>query len=101
MHPHISFCRGASYIGGTCVNVGCTPTKAYLASARRIWDAQNGSALGINIPGGATADLKKIKSRKDEIVQESVAGISSGVEKEDNITFFKAEAKFTGEKVVS
>ncbi|HKK10707.1 MAG TPA: FAD-containing oxidoreductase [Bacteroidales bacterium] len=87
--------------GGTCVNVGCTPTKAYVASARRIWDAQNGSALGINIPGGATADLKKIKSRKDEIVQESVAGISSGVEKEDNITFFKAEAKFTGEKVVS
>jgi len=87
--------------GGTCVNDGCTPTKAYVASALRIWDAKNGAALGINIPDGASADLKKIKSRKDEIVQESVDGISSGVEKEDNIIFFKGEAQFTGEKTVS
>ncbi len=87
--------------GGTCVNDGCTPTKAYVASARRIWDARNGAALGIDIPEGASADLKKIKSRKDEIVQESVDGISSGVEKEENITFFEGEAKFTGEKAVS
>ncbi len=87
-------------VGGTCVNDGCTPTKAYVASARRIWDAQNGAALGINIPEGASADLKKIKSRKDEIVQESVDGISSGVEKEENITFFKGEARFSGEKTI-
>ncbi|MFP4542842.1 MAG: mercuric reductase [Candidatus Kapaibacterium sp.] len=87
--------------GGTCVNDGCTPTKAYVASARRIWEARNGAGLGINIPEGATADLKKIKSRKDEIVQESVDRISSGVEKKENITFFKGEARFTGEKVIS
>ncbi|HKL31685.1 MAG TPA: FAD-dependent oxidoreductase, partial [Tangfeifania sp.] len=87
--------------GGTCVNDGCTPTKAYVASARRIWDARNGAALGIIIPEGASANMKKIKSRKDEIVQESVDGISSGVEKEENITFFKGEAQFTGEKVIS
>ncbi len=87
--------------GGTCVNDGCTPTKAYVASARRIWDARNGAALGIDIPEGASADMKKIKSRKDAIVKESIDGISSGVKKEKNITFFEGEAKFTGEKVVS
>jgi pyruvate/2-oxoglutarate dehydrogenase complex dihydrolipoamide dehydrogenase (E3) component len=87
-------------VGGTCVNDGCTPTKAYVASARRIWDAQNGAALGINIPEGASADLKKIKSRKDKIVQESVDGITSGVEKEENITFFEGEARFSGEKTI-
>ena len=86
--------------GGTCVNDGCTPTKAYVASARRIWDARNGAQLGINIPQGATADLKKIKSRKDEIVQESVDGITSGVKEEKNITFFKGQASFTGEKKI-
>ncbi|GET28803.1 FAD-containing oxidoreductase [Prolixibacter sp. SD074] len=88
------------HFGGTCVNDGCTPTKAYVASARRIWDACNGAALGVNIPEGASADLKKIKSRKDKIVQESVDGISSGVEKEENITFFEGEARFSGEKTI-
>lgn len=86
--------------GGTCVNDGCTPTKAYVASARRIWDALNGAALGINIPEGAFADLKKIKSRKDEIVQVSVDGIISGLKNENNITFFQGEACFTGEKTI-
>ncbi len=87
--------------GGTCVNTGCTPTKAYVASARRIWDARHGSQLGINIPDGASADLKKIKSRKDTIVKASVDGISSGLEKEENITILKGEARFTGEKVIT
>lgn len=87
--------------GGTCVNDGCIPTKAYVASARRIWDARNGASLGINIPDGASADLKKIKGRKDKIVQESIDGISSGVENEENITFFEGEARFTGEKVIA
>ncbi|MFW5725307.1 MAG: FAD-containing oxidoreductase [Bacteroidota bacterium] len=86
--------------GGTCVNNGCTPTKAYVASARRIWDARNGAQLGINIPEGATADLKKIKNRKDKIVQESVDGITSGIKEEKNITFFKGEARFSGEKKI-
>jgi pyruvate/2-oxoglutarate dehydrogenase complex dihydrolipoamide dehydrogenase (E3) component len=47
-------------LGGTCLNVGCTPTKTYVASARRMWDAQNGNDLGIIIPEGAYADLKKL-----------------------------------------
>ena len=89
------------HFGGTCLNVGCTPTKAYVASARRIWDAQNGEDLGIHIPAGATADLKKIKARKDALIKKSVDGIAQGVEKNENITFFKGEAHFEGEKLLS
>ncbi len=88
------------HFGGTCVNNGCTPTKAYVASARRIWEARHGDELGIDIPEGAHADLKKIKQRKDALVQESVEKIKSGVEKEKNISFFSGEAKFTGEKTI-
>ena len=47
------------HVGGTCVNDGCTPTKAYVASARRMWAAQHGAELGITIPKGTKADLKK------------------------------------------
>lgn len=89
------------HFGGTCLNVGCTPTKTYVASARRMWDAQNGEELGIHIPEGATADLKKIKARKDALIRKSVDGIAQGVEKDERITFFKGEARFEGEKLIS
>jgi pyruvate/2-oxoglutarate dehydrogenase complex dihydrolipoamide dehydrogenase (E3) component len=89
------------HLGGTCLNVGCTPTKTYVASARRMWDAHHGEELGIVIPEGAYADLKKIKARKDALIQKSVSGIAAGIEKNENITYFKGEASFTGPKKVS
>jgi len=89
------------HLGGTCLNVGCTPTKAYVASARRMWDAMHGDELGIYIPAGARADLKKIKARKDALIQKSVDGIAAGLEKNETITYFRGVASFTDHKVVS
>lgn len=89
------------HFGGTCLNVGCTPTKTYVASARRMWEAQHGEELGVMIPTGAYADLQKIKARKDALIKKSVDGITAGVEKNENISFFKGEATFTGHKQVS
>ncbi|WP_373514478.1 FAD-containing oxidoreductase [Persicitalea sp.] len=86
------------HLGGTCLNVGCTPTKTYVASARRMWDATNGEALGVMIPKGAYADMKQIKARKDSLIKKSVDGIAGGLEKNENITYFKGEATFIGPK---
>ena len=88
------------HLGGTCLNVGCTPTKTYVASARRMWDVGHGEELGIIIPAAAKLDLKRVKLRKDELIKASVDGIKAGLEKNENITFFKGEAKFTGNKKV-
>ncbi len=88
------------HIGGTCLNVGCTPTKAYVASARRMFDATHSEALGVIIPEGAKIDMKKVKSRKDALIKKSVDGIASGLQKNDNISFYKGEAKFTDTKTV-
>ena len=88
------------YFGGTCLNVGCTPTKAYVASARRMWETNQGEALGVIIPEGSKVDLKKVKARKDALIKKSVDGISSDVEKNENITFFKGSASFSGHKTV-
>src|ERR1700679_4136009 len=55
------------WIGGTCVNDGCTPTKTMVASARMAYLAANSSPLGVKIKG-FSVDLAKIKKRKDEIV---------------------------------
>ncbi len=88
------------HLGGTCLNVGCTPTKTYVASARRMWDAQHGDELGVEIPQGAKVNLKKVKARKDALIQKSVDGITKGVEKNENITFYRGSATFADHKVV-
>lgn len=89
-----------SKTGGTCVNSGCTPTKSYVSSARRIWDAQHGESMGIHIPEGAVADMKKIKSRKEKIISQSRDGIMNSVKENDNIHFFQGTAKFVSDKTV-
>ncbi len=98
-HKKVAFIE-KEHVGGTCLNVGCTPTKTYVASARRMWDATHGNELGVNIPAGATADMKKIKARKDDMISNSVHSILDGLNSQKNITFIKATAKFTGQKNV-
>lgn len=89
------------HLGGTCLNVGCTPTKAYVASARRMYDALNGEVLGVIIPKGAKVDLLKVKERKDKLIQKSVDGIAKGIDGEEKISFYKGEAQFTGNKTIT
>lgn len=83
-----------SFLGGTCANNGCIPTKAYAASARRVWDAFHGDELGIEIPDGTKANLRKIKARKDELVNESRSNIEEAIKRNKNITLYKGEAHF-------
>jgi pyruvate/2-oxoglutarate dehydrogenase complex dihydrolipoamide dehydrogenase (E3) component len=83
-----------SFLGGTCVNNGCVPTKAYVASARRMWDSLHGEEMGIEIPAGAKANLEKIKERKDILVKGSRKGIEKSIASNDKITLFKGEAHF-------
>ena len=80
--------------GGTCVNTGCTPTKAYIASARKIWDAKNAVEWGIEVPEGTKANLAKVKERKDELIQDSRDGIENGVKNNEQIQWFQGTARF-------
>ena len=89
------------HFGGTCLNVGCTPTKAYVASARRMFDATHGGPLGIQIPAGAKADLGRIRERKDALVNKSVDGMTSALESNKYVDVFRGTASFTGSKQVT
>lgn len=82
------------HLGGTCLNVGCTPTKTYVASARRMFDALNGAALGVSIPKGTKLNLSQVKQRKDEIIKKSVEGMAAGIEKNEHITLIKGVGRF-------
>lgn len=90
-----------SKMGGTCLNVGCTPTKAYVASARRMWDTQHGDEMGVDIPQGTKVSMAKVKERKDALIGKSRDGIEKSVAENENITFFHGEARFTGPKTVA
>ena len=61
-------------LGGTCLNRGCIPTKAFLAAAERLHDVKNAAAFGVEC-GDAQADFKAARERKDKIVGDLVRGI--------------------------
>jgi len=84
-----------SHLGGTCVNEGCTPTKAYVASARRAYVAKNSEELGIEIEGNVKVNLKKIKERKDRLIQDSRSGLEKMFGDIENITLIRGKARFT------
>lgn len=87
-------------VGGTCVNTGCTPTKAYVASARRMWETKHSKELGISLKGKSFADLKQIKRRKDRIVGDSVQSIQKSFRSNPKITLIKGEASFVSDNVI-
>src|SRR5688572_32980711 len=57
--------------GGTCVNNGCTPTKAMVASAYAAHLARRSGEYGVIAQGTARIDMKRVKARKDAIVKRS------------------------------
>lgn len=62
------------HFGGTCVNVGCVPTKTLVASARAIHLARRGEEFGFS-SGVVRAEMARIKARKDAIVRQSREGV--------------------------
>jgi len=63
-----------SFVGGTCLNCGCIPSKTLLASAHTLLLARHAAMMGIDIPS-ATANWPKIQARKDAVV----AGFRKGL----------------------
>lgn len=86
-------------IGGTCVNDGCTPTKAMVASARAAYLASRCDNLGVHIDS-YHIDMKQIKKRKDEIVAHSREGSQEAIEETENLDLIWGEAAFTGPKTI-
>ena len=68
-------------VGGTCLNVGCIPTKALLASSSMLMNIKEAKSFGINIDGEINADFSAIMSRKDKIVNQLINGIEFLFEK--------------------
>ena len=88
------------HYAGTCLNVGCTPTKTYVASAKKIHDIHRASEYGIELNGNAKVDLSKVKERKDHLINGSVGGLTTALENEEYIDLYDGEASFSDNKTV-
>ena len=79
--------------GGTCVNNGCTPTKAMVGSAHAAHLARRGADFGFQA-GPVTVDLRAVKARKDAIVLKSRTSIEKWLRTTPNCTVFTGTASF-------
>jgi pyruvate/2-oxoglutarate dehydrogenase complex dihydrolipoamide dehydrogenase (E3) component len=82
------------YFGGTCVNTGCVPTKAMVASAYAARIAQRAQEYGVVLKGAIGVDMKAVKARKDAISEKSRSGIESWLRGLENCAVFQGHARF-------
>ena len=79
--------------GGTCVNVGCIPTKTLVASARAAYMAHRGTDFGVVIDGPISVDMKQVKSRKDGVVRQSNEGVTNWLKNMENLTVYEGHGR--------
>lgn len=86
--------------GGTCVNVGCIPTKTLVASARAAHVARRGRDFGVLIDGPIRVDMTQVKARKDAVVRQSNEGVTKWLRGTANLTVYEGHARFESPRTV-
>lgn len=82
-----------STLGGTCLNVGCIPSKALLASSHHVEEMGQFATHGIEIEGSVKVDLEKMIARKQTVVDQTSAGVKYLMDK-NKITVFEGVGSF-------
>lgn len=87
--------------GGTCVNTGCIPTKAMVASAYAAHMARRAADLGVNLDAPVSVDMRRVKARKDAISEASRTGLESWLSGLENCTVLRGHARFASANEIS
>ncbi len=87
-------------LGGTCVNVGCIPTKTLVGSARVAYLARHAGEFGVKIDSTVSVDMARVKARKDEVTGASNASVTAWVEGMENVTLLRGHARFNAPRSV-
>jgi pyruvate/2-oxoglutarate dehydrogenase complex dihydrolipoamide dehydrogenase (E3) component len=82
--------------GGTCVNDGCTPTKAMVASAYAAHLARRAGEYGVRISGEPRVDFGAVMARKDAIVARSSGGVEKWMQGLKTGKVYRGHARFSG-----
>ncbi|MGV8988345.1 MAG: FAD-containing oxidoreductase [Cypionkella sp.] len=84
------------YLGGTCVNAGCTPTKTLIASARVAHMARRASDYGVGLLAGPVIDMARVRARAATTSGNSRASIQAWLDGMPGLTLIRGQARFTG-----
>ena len=87
------------HAGGSCINYGCTPTKAMLASAHVASVVQKSKEWGITTKS-SKVNFKKVLKRRDNIVKNWRKGIKTRIEENSQAKFIKGEAQFVSSDTI-
>jgi pyruvate/2-oxoglutarate dehydrogenase complex dihydrolipoamide dehydrogenase (E3) component len=87
------------HIGGTSVNMGCTPTKTMLASGRVAYFARRAADYGVRT-GPISIDLQKVRQRKRDIVESFRSRSQSSLESTANPDLIFGDARFSGPRSI-
>ena len=89
----------SALVGGTCINYGCTPTKALVASAKNMFQTRRAAAYGI-MASDPLPNYRAINARKNRIVADFRKGLVNSLTQDPNITFLQGKGAFSGQKAV-
>ena len=87
------------FVGGTCINYGCTPTKTMVASARVAYLARRGADYGVQT-GDIRVDMARVRERKRGVVESFRTGSQGRFKNLANFELIFGEASFTGAKTL-
>ena len=85
--------------GGTCLNVGCIPSKTLLHSSHLFEQSKKLSSFGININGEVSLDLEKMMKNKFNAVDKLTLGIA-GLFKKNKVEYEIGEGKFLDKNII-
>ena len=83
-------------LGGTCVNAGCIPTKALVASARAVHMARRGAEFGFDSGGEPVVDMPRVKARMKEISGGSNQRVGRWIDSLDGVDLIRGHARLDG-----
>ncbi|AYM65980.1 FAD-containing oxidoreductase [Agrobacterium fabrum] len=89
------------FLGGTCVNAGCMPTKTLVASAKTAQVARRASEFGVRIDGEPVVDMKAVAARARKVTLDARSGLASWFDSLETMDVVYGHARFVGAKVVS
>src|SRR5882672_9339894 len=88
------------HVGGTCVNVGCTPTKTMVASGRVSYLARRAGDYGVRVPGVAV-DMAAVRARKRAMVERFRNYGTDRLQHTENLTLLFGRASFVDRSTVT
>ena len=88
-----------AFVGGSCINYGCTPTKTMVASARIAHLARRAADFGVGT-GAVSVDMAAVRARKQKIVERFRAGSQRGLETTEGVDLLLGHATFEGPRAL-